>query len=109
MADTERVFSYRLLRIARADQTPLAGFDENAWAASAPHGAPSRCRTSPTRLIAVRRATLSLVRSLDEAAVSRTRRRQQQARQRARHLLDHRRATRSIISTFCRNATRVKL
>ncbi len=31
MADTERVFAYRLLRIARADATPLAGFDENAW------------------------------------------------------------------------------
>ena len=31
MADTERVFAYRLLRIARGDATPLAGFDENAW------------------------------------------------------------------------------
>ena len=37
MADAERVFAYRLLRIARFDQTPLAGFDENAWAAVAPH------------------------------------------------------------------------
>ena len=34
MADAERVFGYRLLRIARADKTPLAGFDENAWAKS---------------------------------------------------------------------------
>jgi uncharacterized damage-inducible protein DinB len=31
MADTERVFAYRLLRIARNDSTPLSGFDENAW------------------------------------------------------------------------------
>ena len=34
ISDAERVFGYRLLRIARADTTPLAGFDENAWAAS---------------------------------------------------------------------------
>ncbi|TAF53467.1 MAG: DinB family protein [Sphingobacteriia bacterium] len=33
--DTERIMSYRLLRIARNDQTPLAGFDENAYAAAA--------------------------------------------------------------------------
>ena len=27
MSDTERVFAYRLLRIVRADETPLPGFD----------------------------------------------------------------------------------
>ena len=31
MADTERIFAYRLLRIARGDATPLPGFDENAY------------------------------------------------------------------------------
>lgn len=31
MADTERVMSYRALRIARGDTTPLPGFDENAY------------------------------------------------------------------------------
>jgi hypothetical protein len=36
MIDTERVFSYRALRIARNDQTPMAGFDENYFAANAP-------------------------------------------------------------------------
>jgi len=67
MADAERVFAYRLLRIARADQTPLAGFDENAWAEIAPHGQ----RAIPEvvdELIAVRRATITLVGSLDETA-----------------------------------------
>jgi DinB family protein len=29
--DTERIFSYRLLRIARGDPTPLPGYDENAY------------------------------------------------------------------------------
>ena len=33
--DGERVFAYRALRAARADRTPLPGFDENAFAAQA--------------------------------------------------------------------------
>lgn len=32
MLDAERIFSYRALRFARNDQTPLPGFDENAYA-----------------------------------------------------------------------------
>jgi len=31
LADTERIMGYRALRIARADETPLPGFDENAY------------------------------------------------------------------------------
>jgi uncharacterized damage-inducible protein DinB len=31
LADTERIFAYRLLRVARADATALPGFDENAY------------------------------------------------------------------------------
>lgn len=71
MADAERVFAYRLLRIARGDQTPLPGFDENAWAKAAPH-ADRRLADIADELIAVRRATMALVASLDEAALSRT-------------------------------------
>ncbi len=41
MADTERVMSYRALRIARGDPTPLPGFDENAYAPAAGAGARS--------------------------------------------------------------------
>lgn len=67
LADAERVFSYRLLRIARADKTPLAGFDENAWAEVAPHGS-RRLADVVDELIAVRRATITLVGSLDETA-----------------------------------------
>lgn len=31
LSDAERIFSYRLMRIARGDGTPLPGFDENAY------------------------------------------------------------------------------
>jgi len=31
LGDTERIFAYRLMRIARGDATPLPGFDENAY------------------------------------------------------------------------------
>lgn len=31
LSDTERIMAYRALRIARGDETPLAGFDENAY------------------------------------------------------------------------------
>lgn len=31
LTDSERIFAYRILRIARGDATPLPGFDENAY------------------------------------------------------------------------------
>jgi uncharacterized damage-inducible protein DinB len=68
LADAERVFAYRLLRIARADPTPLAGFDENAWAEVAPHGRRTLAAVVDD-LLAVRRATITLVESLDDTAL----------------------------------------
>ena len=35
LIDAERIFSYRVLRTARGDQTPLASFDENEYARAA--------------------------------------------------------------------------
>jgi hypothetical protein len=52
--DTERIMSYRALRIARGDKTPLPGFED--WIED---------------YIAVRRATLTLFRHLDQAAWTR--------------------------------------
>lgn len=68
LADAERVFAYRLLRIARADKTPLPGFDENAWAEVAPHGRLTLAQVVDD-LLAVRRATITLVESLDGIAL----------------------------------------
>lgn len=70
MADGERVFAYRLLRIARADETPLAGFDENAWQIEA--GFTARPLASLVdELTAVRGATKALVQSLVPASLDR--------------------------------------
>jgi uncharacterized damage-inducible protein DinB len=69
IADGERVFSYRLTRIARGDATPLAGFDENAWAKTAPHRR-RKIADVVNEMIAVRRSTLALIDSLDEAAIA---------------------------------------
>jgi DinB superfamily len=69
MADAERVFAYRLLRIARGDQTPLAGFDENAWAVTAPH-AHRPIKDIAGEMSAVRAASLALYRTLDATAIA---------------------------------------
>lgn len=68
--DTERVFSLRLLWLARAPGTQLQSFDQDAWAPNA-----DAQRRSLTDLCdefeAVRRATRALVHSLPEDAVTR--------------------------------------
>lgn len=68
IADAERVFGYRLLRIVRADKTPLAGFDENEWAQTAPHGR-RPVADVVDEMIAVRRSTLALIRSIEEPSI----------------------------------------
>lgn len=69
VADTERVFAYRLLRIARGDRTPLPGFEQDDWV---PESRADRRTLADIldELDAVRAATLALVRSLDDAAVA---------------------------------------
>ncbi len=67
VCDTERIFAYRALRIARGDQTPLAGFDEKDYARNGPFGQRPLAEIIED-YIAVRRATITLLRNLDEAA-----------------------------------------
>ncbi len=61
--DAERVFTYRLLRIARGDGTPLPGFEQDDWIA------PSRANErTPASLAdefeAVRASTIALLAAL---------------------------------------------
>jgi uncharacterized damage-inducible protein DinB len=68
--DAERIFAYRALRIARADGTPLASFDENAYAQNS--GADARTLADLAEELAhVRLGNLALFRSLDDAALAR--------------------------------------
>lgn len=67
MADVERVMSYRALRIARADATPLPPFDENAYAPVA-HADRRPIAELVADLRAVRQATLALFGGLAEDA-----------------------------------------
>jgi uncharacterized damage-inducible protein DinB len=70
VADAERVFAYRVLRIARGDTMPLAGFDEKAWVPNAGSGARTLADLA-AELRAVRAATLALLRHLPAEAVGR--------------------------------------
>jgi hypothetical protein len=71
LSDTERVLAYRMLRVARGDATPLAGFDENAYVAAAGFDARSMDDLLD-EMYAVRHATLLLVRSLTPESAPRT-------------------------------------
>lgn len=66
VCDTERIFAYRMLRIARADHTPIEGFEQDDYV----RNGPSKISLAEVieDYIAIRRATMSLLRNLDEAA-----------------------------------------
>jgi hypothetical protein len=71
VADAERVFAYRALRFARADATPLPGFDEDAYVAAA--GFDRRALSDlAEEFAAVRAATVRLFAGLDAAALERS-------------------------------------
>jgi hypothetical protein len=67
LSDTERVFTYRTLRIARGDQTPLAGFEENDYAVAAES---ESCNWDDLveEFGHVRRATIALLRNFPSSA-----------------------------------------
>jgi hypothetical protein len=70
LSDGERIFAYRCLRIGRGDTTPLPGFDEDAYAAAAEADGHS-VASLLADFQATRRASLTLFRSMPEAAWAR--------------------------------------
>jgi hypothetical protein len=68
--DTERVFAYRALRVARADQTPLPGFEQDPYVAAAEI---ERCDWSELleEFEHVRRSSILMLRHLPAAAWTR--------------------------------------
>lgn len=70
LIDSERIFSYRMLAIARGETASLPGFDENKYAQV------SNVNTRPMHAVTVefahvRSATISLVESLDDESIVR--------------------------------------
>ena len=69
IADTERIFAYRAVRIARGDRTPLAGFEQDDYVREGCFNE----RELPDlveEFVDVRRASLAFFRSLDAKAWS---------------------------------------
>lgn len=70
IADVERLWSYRILRIARGDARELAGYDRDIFAEM------SSCDSLPLYKVlndytAVRKSTISLIENLSEEAIVR--------------------------------------
>jgi uncharacterized damage-inducible protein DinB len=63
--DAERVFTYRALRFARKDATPLPGFDEKTWVAEA-QTANRKWSSVVEEFLAVRKSTELLFESFTE-------------------------------------------
>jgi uncharacterized damage-inducible protein DinB len=67
VCDTERIFAYRALRISRGDRTPIEGFEQDDYVTNGPFTSRPLAELIED-YIAVRRATLTLLRNLDEQA-----------------------------------------
>lgn len=65
LIDSERVFSYRALRISRNDKTHLPGFNENDYVSNS-NGNDRNLQNLLTELAVVRQATLSLFNSFSQ-------------------------------------------
>lgn len=67
LIDSERVFSYRAMRVGRGDTTPLPGYEENAYAAAA-HADRRPLLELLAEWQAVRAGSLGLFRGFPETA-----------------------------------------
>ncbi|WP_419875742.1 DinB family protein [Candidatus Pristimantibacillus sp. PTI5] len=67
ISDNERVMAYRLLRAARGDRTPLAGYDQDEFMSGASFKSWSLAQIIED-YISVRKSTLALLRGLTDEA-----------------------------------------
>jgi hypothetical protein len=70
ITDSERIFTYRALRIGRGDQTPLPGFEQDDFVRNGGFAARTLADLAE-EFEAVRIASIALFRSFDEEALSR--------------------------------------
>lgn len=71
VSDTERIFTYRALRFARNDTTPLSGFEQDGYVAASEANQRS-LEDIFAELSAVRAATIAFFSSLKEEALERS-------------------------------------
>lgn len=69
LIDTERVFAYRAMRIARKDQTELHGFDQDAFVAQS-RATQRSIESLLAEYTSVRMATVSLFDSFDQGSLA---------------------------------------
>jgi uncharacterized damage-inducible protein DinB len=67
VCDTERIFAYRALRIARADQTPIEGFEQDDYVRNAPF-TQNRLTDLAEEFHFIRSSTIDLFRGLSPDA-----------------------------------------
>jgi uncharacterized damage-inducible protein DinB len=65
--DAERIFAIRILRIGRGDQTPLPGFEQDDYVRVS-NASSRKLADLLEEFTAIRRATIVLIRSLDDAS-----------------------------------------
>lgn len=68
--DTERVFQYRALRFARNDETPLPGFDQDAYVPQS-GGNKRTIKDLIKEYKAIRRSTIELYKTFDDTVLAR--------------------------------------
>lgn len=68
LLDTERIFAYRALRIARGDKSENPGYDENAYAASS-HASQRNIMDMVREFSLLRASTIELFKSFPEDAL----------------------------------------
>jgi len=65
--DAERIFAVRILRIARGDQTPIPGFEQDDYV-KVSNASSRELSDLLEEFTAIRRGTIALIRSLDDAS-----------------------------------------
>lgn len=70
MIDDERIYAYRALRFARADTTPLPGFDQDTYAVQSKANERT-IESLVEEFLTVRKATVSLFANIPEEALMR--------------------------------------
>jgi uncharacterized damage-inducible protein DinB len=65
--DAERIFTVRILRIARGDKTPIPGFEQDDYVRVS-NASSRKLSDLLEEFTAIRRATIALIRSLDDAS-----------------------------------------